>query len=440
LAPAFGALPAGSDKVRNYRLGVAAGAIGGLGVAFLHPELIIAGLIYALTKSAMLVALVTIISKAGSLGPQLWASTYLEHRPRKKSSFILIIVLRALGAAALVGAIWLLNRQVSTVSLAVFFGVYLWTCLCAGAGHVIFMDMVGRMIPMTRLGSFLGLRNLLGSVLAILAGMTIVQPILGGVELPSNYLLLAIVGGVLVMTAMTVFACCREEAGPRARRRTTLGESIRRGIKWLRNDHNYQMFFWFRIAFRINYLALAFFIPYGTEKLSHHGGGSLAMLGGVMVAAIQLSRLGASVVWGKMADRWGFRTCLITSGVCFFLAPVLTLLAPILPQVFQVPIPGAGWTLDLPLAVYLLALAVFGAGNQGSIIGGNHFIVSSAPSRRRPSYLGFVNTITSPLALLPFAAALLAKNAGISTVFVLVVFSSFISLTSALRMRRADNS
>ena len=49
---------------RNHTLGVAAGAVGGLGTAFVHPELIIAGLVDALTQSTMLVAVVTIASNA----------------------------------------------------------------------------------------------------------------------------------------------------------------------------------------------------------------------------------------------------------------------------------------------------------------------------------------------------------------------------------------
>jgi len=427
--------PAIPHARRNRRLGVAAGAIGGLGQAFVHPELIIAGLIYALTGSPALVALVTIISKAGALAPQLWASSHLEHRPRKMPSFVLVTVVRSVGFAGLLAAMWLLTRQVAAVPLALFFAAYLLTCVCGGTGHVIFMDMVGRMIPTQRLGSFFGARYLLGSMLAILAGVAIIQPVLGRVELPVNYLLLAAVGGLLAIADMTVFARCREEDGPRAEQRTTLRESLQRGMRWLRTDHNYRMYFWGRIAFRINYLGLAFFIPYGTERLRYEGRGGLAVLGGVMVATMQLSRLAASVIWGRAADRRGFRACLIGGGVCFFLAPSLALLAPILPPAFQVPIPGAAGTLDLPLTVYLLALVVLGLGFQGNMLGGNHFIVSSAPPHRRASYLGFLNTVTSPLTLLPLAGAALAAKAGMSAVFGLAVIGGLVSLLSALRMR-----
>ena len=66
---------------RNHVLGVMAGALGSMAYAFLHPDLIIAGMIYALTGSWHLVAVTSIINKAGFLGPQLWASSRLEHRP-----------------------------------------------------------------------------------------------------------------------------------------------------------------------------------------------------------------------------------------------------------------------------------------------------------------------------------------------------------------------
>jgi len=53
------------SPMRNRILGVAAGGVTSLSNAFLHPELIIAGLLYTLTGSAMLVALVTIVDKGG---------------------------------------------------------------------------------------------------------------------------------------------------------------------------------------------------------------------------------------------------------------------------------------------------------------------------------------------------------------------------------------
>lgn len=419
---------------RNHVLAVTAGAVGILGMSFLHPELIIAGLIYALTGSPMLVALVTIINKAGGLGPQLLASSFLEHRARKMPYFVLITWLRALAYAGLLASLWLLTRQVDAASLTLFFAAYLGTCILGGTGHITYMHMIGGMIPADRIGSFFGARNALGNILAIAAGLLVIQPVLGGLDLPVNYLLLAAIGAVLMITNMSMFTRCREVDGPRADKRTSLAESVRRGFAWVREDHNYRMYLWSRVAFRFNYLGLAFFIPYGTEKLRGMDGGSLAILGGIMVATMQVSRVITAALWGRIADRRGFRACLLGGGVFFVIAPALALIAPALPETFRLAIPGASASIDLPLAVYLAALLAVGAAIQGTALGGQHFVVLNAPPHRRPSYLGFANTITSPLTLLPLLGALLMKTAGTSSVFILVLFSALLSIGSAWAM------
>ncbi len=420
---------------RNHVIAVIAGALGIVSQSFQHPELIIAGLIYALTESPMLVALVTLINKAGALGPQLVAGSILEHQVRRMPYFVVMTWLRAAAYTALLVALWMLSRQVETSSLIVFFAAYLVSSVIGGTAHITHMDMVGRMIPSDRLGSFFGAKNALGNILAIVAGLVIIQPVLGALEVPVNYLLLTGIGAAVMIVDMTLFSRCREVDGPRATKKTSLAESLQRGFRWLKSDHNYRMYIWSRVGFRFNYLGLAFFIPYGTQRLGGRESANLAILGGIMVASMQISRVVTSALWGKMADRRGFRACLLAGGICFVIAPALALTAPMLPEVFSVDIPGTPAALDLPLAVYLVALLAIGAAIQGTALGGQYFLVSSAPPHRRPSYLGFANTITSPLTLLPIGGAVLAQVAGMSGLFILLCFTGFLSLGAAWFMR-----
>ncbi len=428
-------IPPPASLRRNSRLGIAAGAVSGIGRALLHPELIIAGLIYTLTGSPMLVALVTIINKAGFLAPQLWASSQFEHRPRKMPFFILFTVLRMGGFALLILALWLLGQKVNAFSLTTFFVAYLVICVCGGAGYVTFMDMIGRIIPPAGLGTFLGARQMLGNMLAIAAGVVVIQPILSAIDVPASYTLLMSMGAMFLLGGMVLFSRCHETDGARADRKTTVGESLRRGFGWLKQDRNYRLFFYLRMAFRMNYLALTFFIPYGTEQLRARGVGSLAILGGIMVACMQVSRVLAGGFWGRLVDKAGFRACLVTAGACFILAPSLALVAPELPAGFTWRVAALGGEINLPLAVYLTALIAMGFALQGSVIGGNYFLVRCAPQRRRSSYVGFLNTVTSPLTLLPLAGALLARSVGMSVVFVLTIVSGASYLINSIRMR-----
>ncbi len=464
-------------STRNYAFGTLNGVVGAVSMDFMHPELILAGLVMALTGSYWLVAFVSIINKAGALLPQLQVSSYLEHRPRKKPFYAGIILVRTAAVAVLLVSI---RHMVggSTGAFAAFYAAYLVWCVGWGSAHVIFMDMVGRLIPFKRVGAFLGGREFLGGILSLAAGWLIIQPILDsnrdvlseaaearavaeapaeapappaarGVprtrvtapearrEVTENYFALAVVGGTLGVLAMGFLALCREEPGSRARHPTTLAESLRRGYRWLREDRDYRTYLWLRISFRITFLALVFFVPFGVERIEYtaHPLGTVA-LGGVMIAVIKLARVLSSAVWSRVADTLGDRRCLVGAGACFAVGPTLMLLAPHVPQVGAVPIPLTKVVLDLPLIVYLVALVAVGTAFQGSIIGGNRFLIGHAPPHRRISYVGFLNTVTSPLTLLPAVGAWVAgsPSLGLTPLFVGIAGGGVMFLVWALRL------
>jgi len=420
---------------RNKTLGLLSGTAAAVALDLMHPELILAGWIYTLTSSPFLVALVSIVNKVGMLGPQLLVGTRTEHQPRKRPYFIAATMIRGMALAAMTWIMWRMTFGVDGMLLGSFFVCYLVARGCGGVGHVLFMDMAGRMIPDDWIGTFLGMRQFLGGALSVVVGIAMIQPILDRVPPTLNYVLLAAIGTAMAMIDMTLFSMCKEEDGPRARKRATVKESIRRGSRWVKGDRNYRAYLWLRVAYRFNYLGLAFFIPYGSERLSKGGSvAGVAILGGIMVATMKLSRVVSSAVWGRTSDRRGYRTALVGAGICFLISPIMALTAPLLPQGFVFAVPWTEVALDLPLCVFLVALAVMGIGMQGNIIGGSHFLIRNAPPHRRVSYVGFLNTATSPLALLPLLGAWVAQSVGVTWVFAATVVAGAFSLLGALRM------
>jgi len=303
---------------RNRRLGLLGGVFSGLAHNLLQPEIIVAGLVYELTRSPMLAALVAVINKLGSLAPPLLVGSLVEHRPLRRPYFALIYAFRAIGQIVLIGTMLLMARtEASAWSLAAFFGVYLLI----------------------------------------------------------------------------------------------------------------------RIAFRVNYIGLALMIPYGTERLAAGPDApTIAILGGILTAAGMASLMVSSPLWGWIADRFGSRATLLAAGICELAAPLLALAAPRLPAAFSVRLPGVPWRLDLRLIVFILSLAAFRAGLRGDMIGGQRFLITNAPGHRRASYLTFLNAITSPLALLPLAAAWLGGAVGMDWAFGLIACAGVLSLIGAARM------
>ena len=429
--------PLGANGVhssRNFRLGIASGAIAGVEQSLLQPELIIAGLIYALTRSSVAFALVPVLNKIGSLAPPLLVSSVVEHRPMRRPYFLSMTVGSVTSLVALIGVMFLLSRQVTRVNLTLFFVVFFVLCVFNGTRFVLFQDMTGRLIRPEQIGRFMGTRTFVGGSLAAVAGLVLTQPILQGVRLPFNYIGLTALGVVFMVISTWLWLRCREEPGPVASRRTTPAETLARGMRWLREDGNYRCYLAMRTAFRFTFAGMALLIPYGTERLGDgRADSTLAILGGVFVAAGTLSLLLSALAWGRIADRFGSRVTLIAAGLCQFLAPLLALLAPRLPKAFAFHLAG-GWTLDLPLTVFILSLAAFRAGLYGDMIGGQRFLLLNAPTHRRTAYIAFLNTITCPLALLPLAAAAVSGIFPLEGFYVLVALAGAGSTAAAIRM------
>ena len=87
------------------------------------------------------------------------------------------------------------------------------------------------------------------------------------------------------------------------------------------------------------------------------------------------------------------------------------------------------------LLVIPVVWAVLGVAMQATVIGGTQFQMLTAPPHRRPSYVGFLNTVTSPLTLLPLAGAWLVGAAGVRALFAILIAGGLLYTWAAGRMR-----
>jgi len=415
---------------RNYLLGIANGAIGRMGFAFINPSLILAAFIYEQTESNTLVGLIATLGALGVFFPQLYISRLIEHLPRKKPFYIGAMVLRIASLGCMGITMLLAGTTGSSWPLVLFFVSFVLLRAGDAAGALPFFDIVGQTITPVRLGRFFAWRGILGDSLGLAAGYMIVQPVLRGVPSPYDYPLLVGCGLVLMTVAWLTFSLSDEEESPNPPRERGLRQTLVEAARVLSVEPNYRRLFTIRMLTRVAGLTQAFYVPYGIERLG------AVEVSGIYITCMAASRIASSFVWGRISDSRGNRLCLIGAGALFALSPVAALAAPHLPAAFAIKLPYTAAILDLPLTAYLVGLGFFGAAIGANMIGVNAFMIESAPPGRRPSYMAFLNTVTSPLAVLPLVAGALIDGGvlELDTLFICIATAGVLSFLTAARL------
>jgi len=145
-------------------------------------------------------------------------------------------------------------------------------------------------------------------------------------------------------------------------------------------------------------LAIPFYIVYGRAVL----GVPERAVATFYIAGI-LAALPSSLLWGKLADRFGNRVIIIASCLVSMASPLIALglvaaNAMGFPGGGSVHLAAGGAELSVSaetLTVWLLApvFMFVRAAAVGGIVGLNNYVMETAPARRRPLYLGAATSL-----------------------------------------------
>jgi len=422
---------------KNFYLGVINGALAQLGVSVMHPHLVLNAFVYEWTQSAFLSGLLATLTPLGMMWPQLFVSSLIEHRPRKKPYYVLSMALRIIALVAIVASIWLTGHLANPlVGVGLFMLGFFAFQSAQAMGLLPFFDIVAQTIHPVHLGPFFGYRSLFGGILVLFSGWLIVHPILHAVPEPNSYALLVVIAALTMTVGWTTFAFAHEEENEDPPERRNIRELLRDSLRTLRKDANYRLLLISGVLFRVNVMAVAFYVPYGVERFGAR------KMAGVFLGIFTLGKLLSSWAWGTLSNRLGNRVCLILSAGFFTLSPLLALAAPRVPAGFALETRVLPMALTLQFGLYLAAIMVFGFALQGTMIARNSFVLETAPSDRVPSYRAFLDTTLLPMLFLPVLVGLLVRGADgrVDTVraeimFLCIVASGLLSIFAALRFR-----
>jgi MFS family permease len=374
---------------RNFAAGLVHGVFFQTSAAFGSIHTVLPSFVALLTPSTIAVGLMAAIQGVGEIVPQMFTAYLIEDRPRKKPYLLAIITIRWLSWALLAFLTYRYGTSQPELVLGVLVALFGLFSLAGGMGTVIYADIFSKAIPARRRGRFVGLRQLLGYLMAIGAGY-VVKFILDDparFPFPANYALIFLLSAALLLVAFTGFALIREPIYPVERMSRSLGDLLRRAVILARKNANFRRLLATR-ALTDTVLALApFYVVYAQTEVGIDPG-----MVGLYLSAQMAGGALSNLLWGWLGDRYGNRTVVVGTALTGGLAPLLALLAPIIS----------------PL-LFLAVFATLGATISGVRLGYSNLILEMAPVELRPTCVALQNTLLTPVAVLPLVAGALIQ-------------------------------
>jgi hypothetical protein len=401
---------------RNFWLGVYNGAAVAGGETFFHSALVLAPFLAALGAPAWAIGAIPALRVGGWFLPQLFVATRLAHVPFKlplyrRTSTIRVVALALLTAAVFVAGDrpgWLVPLTMAMILVNSFAG---------GVGGVPFADVIAKVVPHHRLGTFWVLRNAIGGVLALLAGWFLRHLLDSGLAFPTEFGYAFLAGTLLMGSAYLAFSLVREPSGAIATKER-LTAVLSRLPAVLRQDASFRRYLRVRFLGLAALLAEPFYALYALDRLQAPAG----VLGLYIMVASGASIL-VNFAFRIPADRGRNVSVMQVSLALLLVAPLLALFAD-------------DWRL------FALVFAASAAGNSGMGIAAWNLLYAVSPQAQRPLYVGVANSLLALPSLAPIAAGVVVGWLGYQVAFMAATLLAAAALAFAFRfseLRRLDH-
>ncbi len=402
-----------SDLKRNFFGGLWHGGFLALGNSMTQPQTVLAGFISDLTGSTVWVGGLTTVLSIAQVIPQVFAPRYIEPKQRKMPYLLAAIYIRVFSWALLSWLIYTIgskNPQALAWALVLVLAVFY---AGGGFGGIPYTDIIGKVIPPHRRGTFFASRSALGGLLA-LAGAYPVGYILKHLPYPNNYALLFALAATSLAVASIGFLIIREPPRPGGETDLPSWQEYWEHARGVAAHLGNLVTVYVLIGFGM--MAMPFYVVFARRVLDAPR---------VVVAwftAFQVTGgLLANLVWARLVDRYGSKRMIQVLSIVAAAAP---LLAVILGRI--------GWEWLLP-SVFLA-----GAALSGTNVGFSSALLEISPVEERPTYAGISNIMSIPLAFLPLVTGWLLKSDRYTLVFLGTTAFILVGALWTLRLTELD--
>jgi MFS family permease len=406
---------------RNYTLGVLNGTLFGLADNLASPYLVLSPFVDALGGSHVLVGLLPAIYNGGWFFPQFLISHRLQQMPLKLAVYDRGAWFRGLCWSILTAAVFIVPRDRPEVLLALFFSFYVLFSFAAGFTGAAFMDIVAKVIPANRRGTFFGRRDLGAALSAIAAGLVIrwlLDPTTG-VPFPLSFGWLFLLSGVSIVLALGLFHFVVEPAERTPNAPVTFRYQLSAAGRVLRCNHFYRRYLVTRGILAIADIATPFYAIYATDALH----APLEIVGSYLAFAT-LASLISNPLLCRLGERRGLRSVLLVAAGGMVAMPLVALALGLLPP---------GPILGIPFG---LVFVVNGITRTAGNIAFPSMLLEIAPAQERALYIGFTNTMLGVASFLPTLGGVILDLAGYRVMFGLTLGVGFVGFWLGRGMKR----
>ena len=294
------------DLKHNYLVHLAHGLLGQTGFRLVNAPTFMPAFILLLSHgSGFAVGLCLSLQAFGMMLSPMLGAYLVEHRKRvMPAGLIAGASMRMMVLCIALVGLWLPANQA------------LWAlCLCLlmlgifmGIQGVIFNFLMAKVIPTNKRGRLTGLRNFLSGLTTSAVAWIAGEYLIGAVPTAEGYAHTFLLAFVLTSVGLLLFAFTREPSPPELRQPTALLKRFQEIPALLRADRVFRHYIWARSLATMGRMAAPFYIIYAGINI-----GITGQTLGLLTFAFTLSGTLSNIIWGAIADRYGFRVVLLLS-------------------------------------------------------------------------------------------------------------------------------
>jgi len=401
---------------RNYWLGIVNGALIRLFAALTDTSLVLPWFVSQLGGPAPVVGLLVPIANGGWFLPQLMMARLLRRQRDSAAFYRMVSAVRVLIWALLCVLVFALGPRHPQGLLAAFMLLYALFSLGAGISGLCFMDITAKVIAPGQRGSYFAFREFIGGMLT-LGGSALARYVLDarhGLQFPYNFGWLLILGGLAATGGFVSFGSIVEPDEEQSPQQPTDGASWRSVANVLQRDRSYVMLVLARMLSLVGISATPFYSIFAKDVLR-----APVEMAGTYLAAMTVSGVGSTLVWGRLSRRLGSRAVVLCTMLLSGAMPLVPLLL------------GS----RLSQATYTSVFVLAGAAVIGSDIGFVSLLLDMAPRGERHLYVGLINTALGVVSLALIAEGWIVERWGLSALFAVSAVCSLSALLAVSNVR-----